>query len=79
MSNIVKCDQCGKLVQSSKSGMDEEERQRYDDEYWDLIYVRVEANHDKDHADLCSWNCLAEWSMSKALPTVVPSSSGGTE
>ena len=55
---IIVCDTCGKRVESRQHtylGPDDDP------------YIVVEANWDADHGQFCSWQCLAEWAMSKAI------------
>lgn len=51
---LYQCNSCGKQQVWDRSP-----------EYWN--FVHVEANEDSDHADLCDWDCLAAWAMSKAM------------
>jgi hypothetical protein len=56
---ITVCDQCDKRVKSHK-------HDRFDDDAT-IDWLSVEANWDVDHGQFCSWPCLAEWAMSKAI------------
>ena len=56
---IMVCDTCGKRVKSHRYD-------RFDDE-GEEIWISVEANWDADHGQFCSWKCLAEWAMGKAI------------
>lgn len=33
----------------------------------DVGWIHVEASEDADHADFCSWTCLAAWAVRHAL------------
>jgi hypothetical protein len=57
MSRLIRCDVCGK----TKSV-----RHHYDEDY-EFVLISVEANADDDHAELCGWDCLASWAMTKAM------------
>lgn len=67
MAEIVRCDKCGKEAQHPFRGVDPEDREEVTRAYYEFVYLRVEANEDRDHGDFCSWQCLAEWVMAKAL------------
>lgn len=56
---IMVCDACEKRVKSHRY-----DRSVDDDE---LAWISVEANWDADHGQFCSWSCLAEWAMGKAV------------
>jgi len=54
---LIICDVCGT-----------EERSRSHDYLGkDFTWIVVEANEDADHAQLCSWSCLASWAISMAV------------
>lgn len=58
MSEFTRCDgpDCDKV-----------RPKRWEDGYydWPTLYI-VEANHDRDSGDFCSWTCLAAWAVNRA-------------
>jgi hypothetical protein len=72
MTRLVKCDRCGKEARDPYRGVPVEERGELMARYYEFVHLNIEANEDADHGDFCSWQCLAEWAMSKAMEVTVP-------
>lgn len=67
MTRVVQCDRCGKQARDPYRCVPIDERDEARKAYYEFVELSVSANEDADNGDFCSWQCLAEWAMAKAM------------
>lgn len=67
MTRLLQCDRCGKQTREPFRCVPLDQREEVRRSYYEFVTLSVEANENSDHGDFCSWQCLAEWAMAKAM------------